>query len=49
MAAFEFRATVLPNGRVAVPSEMAVRIPAGEEVRVTLAWDPSCTRTKTHG
>jgi hypothetical protein len=41
MATLEFKATVLSNGLIAVPPEIAAQIPAGEEIGVTLVWDDS--------
>jgi hypothetical protein len=38
---FEFKATVLPNGQIAVPPEIAGQIPAGKDLHVTVAWETS--------
>jgi hypothetical protein len=35
----EFKAVVLANGQIAVPSEIAGQIPAGTELQVALAWE----------
>ena len=36
---FEFKAPVLPNGQIAVPSDIAGRIPAGKELKIVLTWE----------
>jgi hypothetical protein len=36
---FEFKATVMANGQVALPSHIAGQVPAGSEVDVTLSWE----------
>lgn len=36
---FEFRASVSPNGQIAVPFDVAGQIPAGEELHVVLTWE----------
>jgi hypothetical protein len=36
---FEFKAAVLPNGQIALPTEIAGQIPAGKELQVVLAWE----------
>ena len=33
---FEFKTVVLPNGQIAVPSEIAAQIPAGTQLQVVL-------------
>jgi hypothetical protein len=33
---FEFKAALLPNGQIAVPSEIAAHIPAGTQVQIVL-------------
>jgi len=39
MTTFEFKATVLSNGQIAVPSDVAAQIPAGREFQVILALE----------
>jgi hypothetical protein len=48
MAALEFKATVLSDGRIALPPEIAARIPAGEEISVILAWEPRVQPDSLH-
>ena len=36
---FEFKAAVLSNGQIAVPSDIAGQIPAGKELHVVLTWE----------
>jgi hypothetical protein len=33
---FEFKTTVLPNGQIAIPSELAAQLPAGSQLHVVL-------------
>ncbi len=41
MKAVEFESTVDSGGQIAVPSEIASEIPAGETLRVVVMWEPS--------
>ena len=36
---FEFKAVALPNGQIAVPSEIAAQIPAGTQVQVVVTCE----------
>ena len=38
---FEFKSTVLPNGQIAVPSEIAAQLPAGTQLRVVFTCEPA--------
>ena len=35
----EFKAALLPNGQIALPTDIAGQIPAGQELQVVLAWE----------
>jgi hypothetical protein len=37
----DFRSELTPNGQIAVPPEIAARVPPGEPVRVSLQWGAS--------
>ena len=41
MRAIEFDGTIMPGGQIALPPEIAARIPAGEHLRVVVMWEPS--------
>jgi hypothetical protein len=41
MKAVEFETTMNEAGQIALPAEFAGDIPAGEQVRVVLMWEPS--------
>ena len=41
MKAVEFESTMTPGGHIALPPEMVGDIPAGEQIRVVLMWEPS--------
>jgi hypothetical protein len=36
---FEFKTAVLPNGQIAVPSEIAAQIPVGTQLQVVLTCE----------
>jgi hypothetical protein len=38
---FEFKSTVLANGQIAVPSEIAAQLPAGTQLRVVFTCEPA--------
>jgi len=37
----EFESKVEPGGQISLPPEVAKEIPAGEQLRVVLMWEPS--------
>jgi hypothetical protein len=39
MKAVEFQGTVAPDGHIAVPPEVASKIPPGENLHVVVTWD----------
>jgi len=41
MNAVEFKSTITPAGELAIPREIAGEIPAGEQLRVVVMWQPS--------
>ena len=41
MKAVEFESTVTREGQIALPPEVASEIPAGEQLRVVVLWDPA--------
>ncbi|MBI4905585.1 MAG: hypothetical protein HY820_18275 [Acidobacteria bacterium] len=41
MKAVEFESTITPGGEIAIPREIAGEIPAGEQLRVVVMWEPS--------
>ena len=41
MRAVEFESKITPGGQIALPPEVAGEIPAGEQLRVVVMWDPS--------
>jgi len=41
MRALEFDSTITPSGQIALPPEVARAIPAGEQLRVVVMWEPS--------
>jgi hypothetical protein len=43
MRAVEFESIVTPSGEIALPPEVAVEIPAGEQLRVVVMWEPGDT------
>ena len=38
MKAVEFKGTVAPEGHIAVPPEVALQVPRGEQLQVVLLW-----------
>ena len=38
MKTADFRSEITPNGRIAVPAEIAAQVPPGEQVAVVLTW-----------
>jgi len=48
MTILEFKASVSSDGQIAVPFEIAARIPAGEEIRVVVAWEAPVDRDSLH-
>lgn len=48
MTTFEFQATLLSNGQIAVPSDVALQIPAGEQIHVVLSWEAPAERDSIH-
>jgi hypothetical protein len=36
----EFESTIAPGGQIALPPEVAKEIPAGEQLRVVVMWEP---------
>jgi hypothetical protein len=45
---FEFRTTVLPNGQIAVPSEIAGQIPAGTQLHVVLECEAAAAAASSY-
>lgn len=43
MKAVEFHSTVTPGGQIALPADVVREIPAGEQLRVVVMWEPSET------
>ena len=41
METADFRGEITPNGQIAVPPEIASKIPTGQKVAVVLAWGVS--------
>jgi hypothetical protein len=41
MKAVEFESTITPEGEIVIPREIAVEIPAGEQLRVVVMWQSS--------
>jgi hypothetical protein len=41
METADFRGEITPNGQIAVPPEIASKIPPGQKVAVVLAWGVS--------
>lgn len=41
MKAVEFESTISSRGEIAIPREIAGEIPAGEQLRVVVMWQPS--------
>lgn len=41
MKAVEFEGTVTSDGQIALPPEAARDIPAGEQIRVVVMWEPA--------
>jgi len=41
MKAIEFESTVTPEGQIALPIDVVREIPAGEQIRVVVMWEPS--------
>jgi hypothetical protein len=39
MSAVEFEGKVTPNGQIAVPAEIAEKLPLGKSLHVLLQWD----------
>jgi hypothetical protein len=36
---FDFKATLLPNGQIALPAEIAGQIPVGTELQIAVKWE----------
>jgi hypothetical protein len=43
MKAVEFESTITPEGEIVIPREIAVEIPAGQQLRVVVMWQTSDT------
>ena len=41
MKAVEFESTITREGQIALPPEVAREIPAGEQLRVVVMWEPA--------
>ena len=41
MKTVDFRGEIAPNGKIAVPPEIASQVPVGEKLEVVLRWDAS--------
>ena len=41
MRAVEFESTLALGGQIALPPEVAIEIPPGEQLRVVVMWEPS--------
>lgn len=41
MKAVAFESTVTPGGQIALPPDVVGEIPAGEQLRVVVMWEPS--------
>jgi hypothetical protein len=41
MKAVEFESTITPGGQIALPADVVGEIPAGQQLRVVVMWDPS--------
>ena len=39
MKTVEFQGTVSSNGQIAIPTEIAVQVPAGQSLHTVLHWD----------
>jgi len=39
--AVEFESTMTQGGQIVLPADVAVEIPAGEQLRVVVMWEPS--------
>ena len=40
MRAIQFESRLAPGGQIALPPEIASEIPAGEQIRIVVMWDP---------
>ena len=41
MKAVEFASTMTQEGQISLPPEVAGEVPAGEQLRVVIMWEPS--------
>jgi len=41
MKTADFRGELMPNGQIAVPPEIASKVPLGEQIQVVLQWGVS--------
>jgi hypothetical protein len=41
MEAVEFESIITPGGQIALPADVVGEIPAGQQIRVVVMWDPS--------
>ena len=41
MKAVEFEGVMTPGGQIVLPPDVVCEIPAGEQIRVVLLWNPS--------
>lgn len=41
MKTIAFESTVTPRGQIALPADVVEEIPAGEQLRVVVMWEPS--------
>ena len=41
MEAVEFESIITPGGQIALPADVVGEIPAGQQLRVVVMWDPS--------
>jgi hypothetical protein len=48
MKAVEFEGSVTPDGKIALPPEVAAEIPMGEQLRVVVMWEPSNSVSAWH-
>ncbi len=39
MKSVAFKASVAPNGQIAVPPEIARRLPSGEQLQIVVLWE----------
>jgi hypothetical protein len=45
---FEFKTSVLPNGQLIVPSDIAGQIPAGKELHIVLTWEAPVDSSRSY-